>query len=145
MTYVTKAAIAWFFFYNFLTRFKQIHLSFDKSYCEREIFLNCDVTLTPFFFYFRYEINNTINHGDQLGLYNEVIYHKLQGVAAKFQFLLQSSYQTVPGCVYYAFLSVMYQYKRKLVKIYIVYKKNTQICNHGMLTKHSASFISMHR
>lgn len=42
MTYVTKAAIAWFFFVFFfynLTRFKLMHLSFDESYREREIFL----------------------------------------------------------------------------------------------------------
>lgn len=45
------------FFYN-LKRFKLMHLSFDESYRERENFLNCDVTPTPFF-NFRYEINNT--------------------------------------------------------------------------------------
>lgn len=62
MTYVTKAAIAWFFFYN-LTCFKVMHLSFDESYREREIFLNCDVTQT----HFRYEINNTITSRGLVG------------------------------------------------------------------------------
>lgn len=50
MTYVTKAAIALFYFFYNLTRFKLMHLSFDEPYREREIILNCEVTPTSFSF-----------------------------------------------------------------------------------------------